>query len=503
MNFPRLRCLLLVLCVPWLAHGQTVNSGSDGSDGAFNPIQQVGGQMTYVTIDMADHPDGIYHYTSVNIPTGVTVLFKPNARNTPVVWLVQGSCEVNGTVNVSGQWGERTVTTIGGSGGPGGYAGGNGSTVASPGQGPGGGLAGNSGGSSGGHASFGTVGAGAAAGIGIYGNQYLVPLIGGSGGGGYANAPYFAGGGGGGGAILVAASQPIKLNGAIYARGSEGASISGFLYPEGGSGSGGSVRLVTPRLAGSGTIDATGGTGIRAGTGGLGRVRLDVFENVFGGTIGGQLSQGFQSLILPAAGQGIRLSIASVAGGSVPANPSSSLANPAVIVPAQQASSVPVVVQCFNVPLNTPITVTAKPANGAVVSASGFNSSGTTAASTATIHLNLPRGSGILVAKATVAVAPGGAGGQESPPSRNGGLENPRSQPTGDEAADSKVRAPGGADFPVRSNAKLADLPYSISGLTTDGERIAVVEVEATLGGGSRTVYVTESGKRLPAPSGK
>jgi hypothetical protein len=43
----------------------------------------------------------------------------------------------------------------------------------------------------------------------------------------------------------------------------------------------------------------------------------------------------------------------------------------------------------------------------------------------------------------------------------------------------------------------------SVTGLTTDGERIAAVEVEATLGGGSRTVYVTESGKRLPAPSGK
>ncbi len=30
MNFSRFRCLLLVLCVPWLAHGQTVNRGSDG-----------------------------------------------------------------------------------------------------------------------------------------------------------------------------------------------------------------------------------------------------------------------------------------------------------------------------------------------------------------------------------------------------------------------------------------------------------------------------------------
>ena len=58
-----------------------VNSGSNGSDGAFNPT-------TNTVINMADHPDGIYHYTSVNISNGVTVTFIPNANNTPVVWLV-------------------------------------------------------------------------------------------------------------------------------------------------------------------------------------------------------------------------------------------------------------------------------------------------------------------------------------------------------------------------------------------------------------------------------
>jgi hypothetical protein len=460
-----------------------VNSGSDGSDGAFNPTKDT-------VINMADHPDGIYHYTSVNIPAGVTVSFIPNAKNTPVVWLVQGVCEINGAVDVSGEWKDRTISTIGGVGGPGGYGGGNGGTVASSGQGPGGGLPGRP--ELGlGHGSFGTVGEVVALAGGIYGNRYLVPFVGGSGGGGFATPAYSAGGGGGGGAVLIVASQQVNLSGGIYARGGQGASIEGFLFPSAGTGSGGAVRLVSPRFVGRGTIDATGGSGLSSGKGGQGRVRLDVVENLFGGTILGQFTQGFQPIILPVPGQGIQLAIASVADGRVPANPSSSLANPAVIVPAQQANSVPVVVQCFNVPLNTSITVTAKPANGAVVSASGLNSSGTAAASTATVNLNLPRGSGILMAKATVAVAQGGAGGQESTPARNGGLGNSRSQPA------------GGADFPVRSNAKLADLPLSVTGLTTDGERIAAVEVEATLGGGSRTVYVTESGKRLPAPSGK
>ena len=66
------------------AHAQ-VNSGSNSSDGAFNPT-------TNTVINMADHSDGIYHYTSVNIPSGVTVTFIPNANNTPVVWL--GQCNL-------------------------------------------------------------------------------------------------------------------------------------------------------------------------------------------------------------------------------------------------------------------------------------------------------------------------------------------------------------------------------------------------------------------------
>jgi len=72
-----------------------VNSGSDGSDGAFHPT-------TNTVIDMADHPDGIYQYTSVNIPADVTVTFIPNANNTPVVWLVENTVIINGTVNLNG-----------------------------------------------------------------------------------------------------------------------------------------------------------------------------------------------------------------------------------------------------------------------------------------------------------------------------------------------------------------------------------------------------------------
>ena len=79
-----------------------INSGSDGHDGVLNPTSNL-------VIDMHDHPDGIYHYVSVNIPQGVTVTFIPNAANTPVVWLVQESCAITGTVDVSGQVGTSMV----------------------------------------------------------------------------------------------------------------------------------------------------------------------------------------------------------------------------------------------------------------------------------------------------------------------------------------------------------------------------------------------------------
>ena len=74
-------CGLAACAVPLNAQ---VNSGSNGSDGEFHPTQDV-------TINMADHPDGIYQYTSVNIPAGVRVSFIPNAGNKSVVWLLQGT----------------------------------------------------------------------------------------------------------------------------------------------------------------------------------------------------------------------------------------------------------------------------------------------------------------------------------------------------------------------------------------------------------------------------
>ena len=107
-----------------------VNSGSDGSDGAFNPA-------TSTNINMADHPNGIYQYTSVNISNGVTVTFTPNANNSPVTWLVQSNCVISGFINLYGQNGsDASSGGQGGAGGPGGWGGGNaGSAIVDAGSG--------------------------------------------------------------------------------------------------------------------------------------------------------------------------------------------------------------------------------------------------------------------------------------------------------------------------------------------------------------------------------
>ena len=186
-----------------------------------------------------------------------------------------------------------------------------------------------------------------------------------------------------------------------------------------------------------------------------------MLESSFGGGITGPFTQGFQPIILPAPGQGIQLAIQSVGGVAVAANPSGVLANPDVIVPAQQTNPVSVVVKCTNVALNSEITVVVQPANGAAVQAVGLNHAGTAAASTATVSLNMPRGGGIIYAKAVTGLA-----GTAS---------------TGSGAKNDKARS-------------LAE-----TGWTATGERFKAIEVTAALGGAQRVAYITESGKRYEA----
>ena len=142
------------------AMAQTFSSGSTGADGAFNPTANV-------TVPLP--PSGVFNYTTVNIPAGVTVRYLRNTGNTPVTILASGDVTIAGTIDVGGAnglGGSASATLIGptgGVGGPGGFNGGNGSNgiLAFPGGmglGPGGGGGG-----------LGSPGAGAGAGFGAAG----------------------------------------------------------------------------------------------------------------------------------------------------------------------------------------------------------------------------------------------------------------------------------------------------------------------------------------------
>jgi hypothetical protein len=473
----RVLVLLVTAGASWAVFAQ-VNSGSNGSDGALNPA-------TDLVINMADHPDGIYQYTSVNIPFGVKVSFLPNANNTPVVWLIQSNCTIAGDLLVNGV--DTTNIVSGAKAGPGGWGGGN--AALSPlllpgaGLGPGGGTVGTDTTYLGGNASFATTGdcntiqppantyppqfpAGP-----IYGNIFGLPLVGGSGGSGGRDV----GGGGGGGAILVAATGTITVSGSIRARGGSGGywyEVTGFgNYWSGfaGAGSGGAIRLVATTLSGGGTLDASGGqalfgitgSGYAFNSGGSGRIRLDGLNILFNGPTTGIITSGFQPIIIPPANQALSLAIQSVAGIAVPQNPTGTPVPPDVIVPGQQANPVSIVIRCVNIPLNTAITVDIKPADGPAVRVVGANNAGTQASSTATVSVNMPRGAGTIQAKAVSGIA--------------GTL---------------------GASF--KGGEKFRH--YAQTGLTADREIFAKMEITATLGSGQEIAYVTESGKRFVLP---
>jgi hypothetical protein len=270
------------------------NSGSTGADGALAPT---------VNTEIQVPPSGILNYTSITIPTGVTVKFKRNALNTPVYLLVSGAATIAGTIDVKGTNGAHTGTAgdgnqaddgIPGVGGPGGFDGGRGGrddTANRPeiiraggGLGPGGGKGGIEGadacangryypriGGGAGHLTYGTETqsynscgyrpAGTAVGV-PYGSAILQPLVGGSGGGGGRGGLNYggSGGGGGGGALLLAVSGTLNITGSINADGGASGFAGGTNGGEnGGGGSGGAVRLVATSIAGAGGIRAIGG----------------------------------------------------------------------------------------------------------------------------------------------------------------------------------------------------------------------------------------------------
>lgn len=414
-------------------------SGSTGADGAFAPTANTTVQLP---------PSGVLHYTTVNIPAGVTIKFAKNSANTAVVMLTTGDVAIAGTIDISGgaalwtKYGLVGDINKGGVGGLGGFDGGRGglqeqNRKGGTGYGPGGGGGGThatdgscygrvQGGGGGGFASNGQVSrclswqnvsylanqrtgyAGPA-----YGSNTMLPLVGGSGGGGGGGGPNGwslpgAGGGGGGGALMLVASGSVSLTGTINARGGNGGAVNNGNCTDttfdsggaGGGGAGGAVRILTPAFSGTGTINVSAGTGgCRPGNGGDGNdfnqnagghggVGRSSIEVVSGGT--------FSLSVIPT------LAITSIGGVAVPPNPSGA---GDVTLPGELPNPADITISASGIPVGTVVKLTLSQPYGDKVVADASALAGTLQASTSTGSINIPSGSSVLMASTTYALS--------------------------------------------------------------------------------------------------
>jgi hypothetical protein len=405
------------------------DSGGTGVDGAFSPS---------VSTRLPLPEDGVFNFTTVDIPEGVTVTFEKNTTNTPVIILATGDVNVAGTIDVSGTdsadvgaAGDGAVgdDSIPGTGGPGGYDGGMGGPyetdyAGGSGLGPGGGDNGfdylypsngrryRTGGAGGG---FGAPGSyswnGVVVGGPAYGSEFLLPLIGGSGGGGGAGGNAFSGsgGGGGGGALLIAASGTINVTGSILANGGKsGASAGSPAGSPGGGGSGGAIRLIATTLAGNGIVSANGGVaGAQSGSGdvyyaiagangGAGRIRLeaDILQRTAATTPA--YTYGPPAGLFVAGLPSLR--IASVADFAAPAIPTG-VAD--IQLPADVQNPVTIQFEASGIPLGNIVELKVTPARGDSYTTVSNALDGNVDLSSATAQIDLPQGPSTLMATVT------------------------------------------------------------------------------------------------------
>lgn len=443
----RPQAFMAALALAFAATGvHAFNSGSTGADGALNPTVN-----TEIQLPLS----GVLNYTTINIPSGVTVRFKRNAMNTPVYLLASGNVTIAGVIDINGKTAAATGTAgdgvqaddgVPGEGGPGGYDGGRGGrddlaqAVAvirgGAGLGPGGGAGGVEGadGCKANLRYFPYIGssAGYAESIGefsnypgwcnatpaqskAYGSAILQPLIGGSGGGGGRGGLNYpgSGGGGGGGALLVASSGTVSLTGSIQASGGYGGAVAGTNSGgSGGAGSGGAVRIVATSVTGNGSIVANYGCP-QSVTGSInttymncnyyrssyGRIRIEAETLTYSGATTPAYTTDVPGPVFLASMPSLR--IATIAGVAVPANPTG---NADVVLPADVVNPVTVTFETVNVPTGNTIVYKLIPAYGIPSEDRTAAIAGTTAAGTASIQVNLPQGPSTLQATTTYTV---------------------------------------------------------------------------------------------------
>lgn len=373
------------------AEAAIVVPGANGSDGALLINQNTVIDLSQAATGQWDNDNSsnagkgvydpekwavVFKFSSVTITGGATVTFKNHPSRAPVVWLVSNDVVIDpgSVVNLSGQ---NSVNARLAEPGPGGFRGGSDSqgygSNAGPGFGPGGGAAGG----------YGVSWPGSAAGHALpggfsqllpttYGNPSLIPLVGGSGGGGPAD--HQGSGGAGGGAILIASQQSISVNGAVLATGGVGRNYDWGRGP--GSGSGGSVRLVSDVVNGSGAVNAMGGyiaPSDVSNIGSPGRIRIErvVTDDMLAFAPESPSVVPLQSgdtaqIWMPANGPSVR--IVSIGGVPAPADPRANFGGAGADVSLPQTATVTVVLEATNVEDASKIFVRLMPrANGQVV----------------------------------------------------------------------------------------------------------------------------------------
>ena len=365
---------LLSLSLPLEAQ---FSSYSTGVDGPLDYSSQPPGTTIVFTPSAFGHTatQPVYNFTTINIPTGVTVRLSGALIAGPVVWLAQGAVQIGGTIDLTGGAGgcsgpnECRTPSVPGAGGYPGGVGSTGSTASppEPGLGPGFGAAGTSASPMGKDGTF-------------TGNSFLIPLVGGSGGGGsWANT----GGGAGGGAIFIASSVSITLTGYINARGGNGYNS--------GSGSGGAIRLAAPTIGGNGQLGiASGGDSSLGATLGIARV-----ESFNGASFPLNPGVGPEYIAAPyktflSTRPPATVSITSVNNLPVTQPPTGSFQTPDVMI--NSSGPVQLAIQAVNVPVSSVVNLQFYSDNGPDIFATSTALVGTLASSTATATVTFPTG---------------------------------------------------------------------------------------------------------------
>lgn len=466
---------LLSILLIGAAPSWAFDSGSTGEDGAFSPT---------VDTELQVPPDGVFNFTSVDIPENVTVTFQKNVLNTPVTVLVSEDATVAGTIDVRGEdspgiggAGDGITADDGlpGTGGPGGFDGGRGGAsslddpsmrIAGDGQGPGFGeraaneFTRNDTGCPGAGAGFGEKaedaqldpcrGTRLAKGGDAYGSEKLLPLIGGSGGGGGNGGISHAGAGGagGGGAILLAVSGTLDIRGEVRADGGRSGGIVEDGGGRGGGGSGGAIRLAATTLSGNGPITARGGNNgqFAVNDGSPGRIRIEAEVMNRTDPTSPPFSFDQPGELFLAGMPSVR--ITSVAGVDAPAEPTG---DADIVLPSDTPNPVNVTFEASNVPLGNTVELTVTPAKGASTAAVSDALDGTESSSTATASVDLPDGPSTLMASVGFTV----------------------------------------------TDTQSKQLSYY-----TEGEPVDRIELASSVTGEKRTVLITESGREVAVPAG-